>query len=389
MSMVLEQFEYIAKNPYEHVKAWKQEKGVKVVGSFPMHFPAEIVHATGALPMIIQELPNPITSGGGALYPFFCGYTRSVVDQTTEDQLDFLDSIMFSDHCVQLLSAADIIRVSRPEKIIHFHQIIASVRQPWSLDNSTKTLRALAQDLEEVLRVTITEDALRNSISVFNENRQLIRNLYELRRSGKIDVRASQMQHIVKSSMVMDKAAHNAMLRELTAELIAAGGRKSGRVPVYLSGHLCHAPKLEILEMIEECGAEVVDDDLYHGYRYVSTDVKEDLADPMNAIAQAYLDKNSNVPCPTRIDPEADWQDWLLDAVERSKAQGLIVLLAKFCEPHYFAYPRIKKTFEENNVPHLLIETEHEGVAMENLRTKVETFLEIAGQQAQALAQPA
>ena len=42
-----------------------------------------------------------------------------------------------------------------------------------------------------------------------------------------------------------------------------------------------------------------------------------------------------------------------------SGAQGLIVLLAKFCEPHYFYYPRIKQRFESAGFPHLLLETEH------------------------------
>lgn len=386
MNTILEKFAQAAQHPYEHVKAWKQEKGIKVVGTFPMHFPAEVIHATGALPVILQELPNPITSGGAAMFPFFCGYTRSIVDQTTEGQLEFVDVIMFADHCVQLLSAADVMRVVRPDKGIHFHQLIASLQQPWSLDSSVKTLRELISDLEDFLGVIVTEDALRHSISLFNEGRSLMRNLYQLRRTGSVTLRASQMQHIVKSAMVMDKEKHNALLRDLTAALGKDQARPSGMVPVFASGHLCQAPKPEILELIEDCGITIVDDDLYHGFRYVSTDVDEGIGDPIVAIASAYIKKNSNVPCPTRIDPEVDWDLWLLDAVERCGANGLIVLMAKFCEPHYFHYPQIKAAFEAKGVPHLLIETEHEGVAMENLRTKLETFAEMVKRQSAAVA---
>jgi benzoyl-CoA reductase/2-hydroxyglutaryl-CoA dehydratase subunit BcrC/BadD/HgdB len=42
-----------------------------------------------------------------------------------------------------------------------------------------------------------------------------------------------------------------------------------------------------------------------------------------------------------------------------------------------YYYPEVKEAFERHNVPHLLIETEHEGVALEGLRTRVETFVEI------------
>lgn len=381
MNDALKKLADIARNPYDHVQAWKAEHNVYAIGTMPMHFPAELIHAAGALPVVLQELPDPITTGGGAMYPFFCGFTRSIVDQSTKNQLDFLDAIVFSDHCVQLLSAADVMRISRPEQVLRFRQVIASVRQPWSEESSTKTWRDVIEDLEEILRVNISEDDVRRSISIFNENRQLIREIYELRRRGEIQIKASELQHIVKSSMVMDKETHTALLKEVISSLKAVGGGNQGLVPVYLSGHMCHAPRVEILEMIEDCGATVVDDDMYHGFRYVSTDVREDINDPLTALSDAYINKNTNAPCPTRIDPDVDWNEWLLKAVTRSNAEGLIVLLVKFCEPHYFAYPHIKTTFDDNDIPHLLVETEHEGVAMENLRTKVETFVEMIREQ--------
>ena len=381
MNSILEKFARVARQPYEHVAAWKQTSGQRVVGTFAMHCPAELIHAAGALPVVLQELPEAITSGGGAMFPFFCGYTRSLVDQTMEGRLDFVDVIMFSDHCVQLLSAADVMRVVKPELKIHFHQLIASLEQTWSMENSVKTLRAFVEDLEEFLGVSISEDKLRASVHVFNENRRMIRKLYELRRAGSIQLRATNMQHIVKSSMVMDKEAHNSLLRELLAEISIGGTRAASKVPLYVSGHLCHAPRPEILDLIEDCGIAIVDDDLYHGFRYVSTDVDESVGDPVVGIAKAYITKNQNAPCPTRIAPGVDWNTWLLEKVNVCGAKGLIVLLAKYCEPHYFHYPRIKQTFESNNVPHLLVETEHEGVPMENLRTKVESFAEIIKRQ--------
>jgi hypothetical protein len=82
-------------------------------------------------------------------------------------------------------------------------------------------------------------------------------------------------------------------------------------------------------------------------------------------------DRNAVVPCPTRLGPASDCDGFLLDAVHRAGAAELSVLMVKFCEPHYFYYPRIKSTFEEAGVPHLLLETEHD-----NMRTRVEAFVE-------------
>ena len=383
--MIFARFEHAAEHPLASARAWKETHGQRVVGSFPMHFPGELAHAAGCLPMILQESNDPITVGHSLLQPFYCGYTRSVVDQCGKGEYDFLDAIMFGDHCVQVLGAADVVRAKLPNTRVHFYQLISSMSDPWSLGRARETFAGLKEGLEEMIGHVISDDAIRTSTALFNRNRQLLRRLYDLRRSGVAKIAARKMQLAVKSSMVMDKATHNALLEELVTELEASRDRMPKGVRVYLSGHFCQAPKLGILDMIEDCGGIVVDDDLYHGTRYISTDVDE-VGDPLSALAQWYLARNLKVPCPTRVDQNADWETYLLGAMEKSKAQGMIVLMAKFCEPHMYYYPEIKEAFEARGVPHLLIETEHETTALEGMRTRVESFLEMIKRQAAAKA---
>ncbi|MFD2578458.1 2-hydroxyacyl-CoA dehydratase [Novosphingobium colocasiae] len=57
---------------------------------------------------------------------------------------------------------------------------------------------------------------------MFNRNRQLIRRLYALRIEGRAGLTAREMQHVVKSSMVMDRAEHTALLEALLAEIEAS-----------------------------------------------------------------------------------------------------------------------------------------------------------------------
>jgi len=373
-------FEAAAESPLTSAKAWKAAHGTPVIGSFPMHFPGELAHAAGCLPVILQENHEPITVGHGMIYPFYCGYTRSVVDQACKGDYDFLDAIMFGDHCVQVLGAADVVRAKLPKTRVHFYQLISSMSDPWSHARARETFAGLKEGLEEMIGHPIDDDATRASIRLFNKNRQLLRKLYEMRRSGTANLTAKQMQLMVKSSMVMDKASHCALLEALIIELEATAATRKRGVRVYLSGHFCQAPKLGILDLIESCGGIVVDDDLYHGQRYISTDVDE-TGDPLSALAKWYLQRNLKVPCPTRVDQNADWETYLLDAMAKSKAEGMIVLMAKFCEPHMYYYPEIKEAFEAKGVPHLLIETEHETTALEGIRTRVEAFLEMVKRQ--------
>lgn len=78
-----------------YARAWKEGNNRPVIGSFPMNFPGELAHAAGALPLILQESSDPITYGHGLLFPFYCGYTRSMVDQAAKGDLSGLDAMNY------------------------------------------------------------------------------------------------------------------------------------------------------------------------------------------------------------------------------------------------------------------------------------------------------
>lgn len=374
---IIDRFAAVAGDPLGYARAWKERTGKQVIGSFPMNFPGELAHAADTLPMILQESEDQITVGHGLLFPFYCGYTRSMVDQAVRGDLAVLDAIMFGDHCVQLLGAADAIRMQLTNTRVIFFQLISSMCDPWTQGRSQESFSKLKAELEDFIGAPVKDDALHASIHLFNRNRQLIRRLYDMRKTGTAPLGSVEMQHVVKSSMIMDKAEHTELLEDLVHHYeTAAPAVSNSNVRLHLSGHFCQAPKPEVLEMIEECGVTVVGDDLYHGFRYISTDVPE-AGDPINGLARWYMDRNTGVPCPTRVQNNVDWDAYLLNAMREERAQGMIVLMAKFCEPHMYYYPEVKEAFEKADMPHLLIETEHESMAIESLKTRVETFVEI------------
>lgn len=374
---LIKQFASAANDSLAYAQNWKEKHGRPVVGVLPMNFPAELVAAAGALPLVLQEDDEPVTVGSSRIFNFYCGYNRSLCNQTMGDELTFLDAIMLSDHCVQLLGTADVMRAHMPNVPVIYDQLVSTINAPWAFDESLRVLKEQKSQLEVALDVEITDQDLKNSIALFNKNRQLLRSLYDMRIEGKIRMSAIDVLAVVQSSMVMDRQEHTALLEELLSVLPERTDEVIGKIPVYLSGHMCHAPKKELLRLIENCGASVIADDLYTGYRFISTDVSSE-TDPMPALTRWYLERNKNVPCPTRSARDYDWNQFLVDQVKRTGAKGVLILLVKFCEPHMYYFPDIKKTFEQEGIPYLLIETEHEEMAMESVKTRLETFLEVA-----------
>lgn len=364
----------IAEDPAKYASAWKKKTGRKVVGIFPMNFPRELVHAAGGLAVLVQESRAPITMGHSMLFEFYCGYTRSIVDQAMTEEFDVFDGFFLVDHCVALLGAADVIRHQRLDVPIHLAQFTASMDEDTAAPEVTKKMLELRSELEKLCGRTITDDAITDSIRLFNHNRKMQRKIYDLRRVGRIDLTASQIQAIVKSSMIADIEEHNYLLEALVS-LANSELQTSKRVKLHLSGHFCYAPRPELLEMIESCGAVIIDDDLFTGYRFISTDVSES-EDPISALVQWYFNRNAAVPCSTRAQKNVDWEKYLTRSVEISGAEGVIILMAKFCEPHMLYYPELRKELNRTKTPFLLIETEHEGLALEMLRTRMEALIE-------------
>lgn len=366
----------IARDPRAYLDEWRAgHPDRRVLGVLPMNFPREIALAGGVLPVIVQDDQRPVGEGRGLLPEFYCGYTRNLADQATTGRLDAYDGVFMADHCIQLVGSADIVRAVEPEKPMFFGMLISSLSDSWAPQKIAEMMAQFRSEIEQFSGHEITDDALREAISAYNRDRRLLRRLFDERAAGSTAYSPVELQDLVVSAQVMDPDEHHQLLRDVVA------GRKpdarDDRVRVHLSGHLCHAPRRELLDVIEEAGALVVDDDLWTGRRYLQTDVDETL-EPMDAIGRWYAERNVNLPCPTRVQHDVGWDEWLLDATHGSGAEAVIHLMPKFCEPHMLFFPELRKALDEADIPQLLIETEHEGIPLESFRTRVEALVERA-----------
>lgn len=382
---IVNRLEAVCSDYIAYVKGWKERTGRMAVGVLPMNFPVELVQAAGALPVIIPESEEPITDGRNLIYEYYCAYSKSITDQAAKQSLALLDGIFAVDHCVALLGALDAMRFAMPERPVYLAQFPASMDEQASIDEVDKRMQELGAELEKLTDNAITPDAINEAIRLRNGSRQIVRRLFAQRRDGAINLSARLMQAIVQAGMVMDAAEYLEVMAELETALAEIPQTPDRKVKLHLSGHFCHAPRPELFDMIEQCGATVVDDDLYTGYRFVSTDVAE-TGDPMIALRDWYFQRNVNVPCSTRAQKTVDWESYLLKSLEKSGAEGVIILMAKFCEPHMLYYPELRKAFRAQGIPYLLIETEHEGLALEMLRTRVESLVELISKRGTAVA---
>lgn len=366
---IFTQLQVILEDPYIKAKEEK-DKGKKVIGITPMHFPEELIHASGALPVILQESNEPITTGWAHIFPNFCAFTRSNVDWAVKGKLDFLDAIVISDICLQTRMAFGVMSRRMAIPFIYMWWPLEYDMRRWH-SPMLHRMKRCQQAVQEVVGRTIEEKDIQRSIELYNHNRQLLREIYKLRYEKPGVLKTRHMLMLVMSSMIMPKEEHNDLLHSLIPQLKQAPARDGIRI--FLSGHLCHGVKPDILDLIEDMGAVVVGDDLYIGYRYFAAQPPTNVP-PLEALLWRYFDPG--VPCPSRCGPEGDWAEHIIGAVKESRAQGVISLIPKFCEAHMFYYPYLADRLTKANIPYIFFETEHEMVSLEGFRTRVQALIE-------------
>lgn len=371
--LTLEQINQVRERPYQWAKEQKK-KGKKVVGVVPSDvFPEELFDAAGVVPVMLQPSMEPITVGLTYFPHYMCGITRSIVDQTARAELDFFDAFTYAHMCSQSYRMYEVMRYLKPNATLLFMQ--------WPLETGegffpicVDKMKKFQQDVEEWLGKKIAPETVKESIALYNRYRALMRRLFDARRQKPGVIRNKELYNIVTASQVMPKEDIVGFLEKYVPEVEKRRAPRDSKVKVYLCGHHCSAVKADVLNLVEDVGAEVVWDDMFSGYRYVATDLSADRTPP-EAIAQRWL--NVAIPSPVRTEMKGEWADYSVEAFEKSRAEGIIVLMARQCGPHLLYHSFMKDVLDAANIPHLDLQIEHEVVSLEGIRTRMEAFVEM------------
>lgn len=380
MEDILARFRDYCEKPYERAAQLKATRKTKIIGCLPMYFPEEIIHAAGALPVTLFGSDEPITLGDGHMMTNACDQVRSSFDSLLKGKYEFLDGIAAIYVCDQVRFYLEVWQLDHP--VDFFHQMW----RPYKMDSSTQVffrseLERLISALEEFMGTKITTEALQASIHLYNESRAMMRKLNELRKERPGIISASDMTHIVASSMLIPREEHNELLKQLLAMLELKEAPTGKKQRIIAIGHPCSMPETEVLDMIEANGMVIVNDDFFTGGRYFSKDVSAS-EDPLDAFIDFYVNA---IPCTTYHYAEtwikpgksySPYADYVIDMMKQGQAKGIVVLKEMYCDPYDMEFVMMKNRFEEEGIPYISIITEHGPGPLEAIRTRVQAFEE-------------
>ncbi len=356
-------------------REWKDAApGRHVIGFLPMYVPREIIHAAGMLPLGILGGGDQLEVIQGDAYyqSYICRIPRSTVELLLTDRLDFVDGMLFPSICDVIRNLSGMWKLLRPEVYSHYFDVPQNYMKNVGGEFYMHELNELRHDLEKIGNITISDDDLRKSIAVYNENRRLTRKLYKFRADRPWLAPSSEVYLINRAGMVIPVEEHNQMIKDYMEAAEQEDRPKRDNSRVVISGSFCEQPPLNLIKSIEMSGCYVVDDDYMLVNRWFTKEVPTD-GDPIQALSYTFLD--ASVKMPSCFEPNEDIKgQFLVDIVRDNGAEGVIFAATSFCDPALLERPILQDVLNDADIPHISFKYAENTGQMQPIREQAGTF---------------
>lgn len=346
----------------------------KVIGYMPIYVPREIIHAAGFLPLGILGGGDQLEVIHGDAYyqSYICRIPRSTIELGVSGRLDFVDGMLFPSICDVIRNLSGMWKTMFPTVYVRYFDVPQNYRDDIGGNYYVNELAELRHDLEELRGNPITDDELRHSIALYNENRRLVRELYALRARAPWQVPAPEAYLVLRAGLVLPVEEHSQMLREYISAASHEDRPRRDNCRIVLTGVFCEQPPLNLIKSLELAGCYVVDDDLLLVTRWLTNDVPTD-GDPLHNLALAFLHQSESTAAKYEPNLQEKGQH-LVRAVRRSGAEGVIFACPSFCDPALLERPMLQHVLKDAEIPYIAFKYAENSGQMQPIREQAGTF---------------
>jgi len=352
------------------VKRWR-EAGGKVLGHFQVYFPEEIVHASGMLPVKMFGAPVDPRIADSRFGSYLCSIMKTSLEQVLSGRLE-LDMFVTHPICDAARNLAPIWgrNFDYPCQILYLPQ---NPNSSYSIQYLKEEYERIQGVIEGVAGVKISDSDLKNSISIFNKNRALLHELYEIKRKQPWLISINEAYVLMAVGGLIPREEHNEILEVALSMIKNRNLRKQDRIRVVFEGGFCEQPPLDMLRAIGR-SCYVVDDDLLIGMRYLLGDVIVNGDGPLHALSEAYI--NNSTYSPVQHDLRKPKEKMLRERFTNSNAEAVIITAAKMCEPGLEEQVTYTQEMDKDDTPYFVSEFEENMTSFDHIEIQLETFVE-------------
>ena len=366
--------------PAELIEA--QKNGQKVFGTFCVYVPDEVViAANGIVTGLCGGSQFWVPDGEAVLPKSTCPLIKASVGARLGKTCPFFriaDMYVGETTCDGKKKAWEILGQDVPMYIMDMPQM----KREKDIAKWTQEISEFAKTVEEFTGNTITPEKLKEAIHIVNEKRKALARMYEARKSEVIPISGRDALLVMQIAFFDDPVRCAQMTNRLADELeqrVKDGVSvfPAGTKRILVTGTPMAVPNWKLHHIIETSGAAVVCEETCTGTRYFEnlTDESKDTLDDMyQALSERYM--GINCACFT---PNSGRIDDILRLAKEYKVDGVIDVNLKFCCLYDTEGYTVEKALKEAGIPVLGIETDYTDADAEQLRTRIEAFIEMLG----------
>ncbi len=357
------------------VKEWKSAApGRKAIGYMPVYVPREIVHAAGMLPVGILGGGDQLEVIQGDAYyqSYICRIPRSTLEMGLTGRLDCLDGMLFPSTCDVIRNLSGMWQVMFKDKYVKYFDVPQNYLDSVGGDFYIHEMRSLVEDLGRLAGRSVTDDDLRASIEVYNENRRAVAELYAYRAAKPWQAPTSEVYLLQRAGMVLPPEEHTALVRAYIAATDKVERPRRDNARVVVTGSFCEQPPLALIKSIEMSGCYIVDDDFMLVMRWLLDEVPLE-GDPLEELSKAFLHRSAQTS--SKYDEhKEDKGRFLLECVRKRGAEGVIFAAPSFCDPALLERPMIQDVLKAHQIPHTAFKYAENTGQMAPIREQAGTF---------------
>jgi benzoyl-CoA reductase subunit C len=359
----------------EGVQRWREaEPGRKAIGYMPIYVPREIIHAAGMLPVGIFGGGDRIEVIQGDAYyqSYICRIPRSTVELGLTGRLSALDGMLFPSICDVVRNLSGMWQIMFPDRFVRYMDVPQNYDEAIGGAFWAREMQKLREELGELGGKPISDDAIRASIRLYNDNRRALADLYARRAREPWQVPTAELYLLLRAGLVLPVEEHTALVRDYLAAAATERRPRRDNARVVLTGAFCEQPPLGLIKSIEMAGCYIVDDDFMLILRFLVGDVEEE-GDPIAALSRAFIHRATQTS--SRYDERReDKGRGLVEQVRSRGAEGVIFAAPSFCDPALLERPMLQEVLQKNGIPFTAFKYAENTGQMAPIREQAGTF---------------
>jgi benzoyl-CoA reductase subunit C len=357
------------------VKEWKAAApGRKAIGYMPVYVPREIIHAAGMLSVGILGGGDQLEVIQGDAYyqSYICRIPRSTIELGLTGRLDCLDGMLFPSICDVIRNLSGMWQILFKDKYVRYFDVPQEYHDAVGGSYYVHELEILRDDLGKLRGKPITEDELRASIGVLNENRRAIRDLYTFRARTPWQAPTAEVYLVLRAGMVLPVEEHTKLVRDYMAAAEGEKRPKRDNARVVLTGAFCEQPPLGLIKSIEMAGCYIVEDDFMLVTRWLLEDVPQ-TGNPLEELSKAFLHHSASTSA-KYDDRREDKGKFLVEQVRATGAEGVVFAAPSFCDPALLERPMLQDVLAKHKIPYTAFKYAENTGQMAPIREQAGTF---------------